>query len=193
MEHTRMRRLRPRELRFVEQYILGNDAGRAATAAGYGNENARAMGASLLADDAIRAEIARRMALVSLDAKQLREALTAKLTTIATLARGQLLEFDEAGAAKVWLDEATPEQLDAIEEIVSETINTVGGPVLRTKVKFADSLKAADMLAKMYGFYAADRLELSGADGAPVAIADVTKVDATTAVQSYLAVMKGRK
>ena len=125
--------LTPKQIRFVEEYIIDMNATQAAVRAGYSEQTARKQGARMLTKADIQAEIQRRTEAIHdskvADAKEVMEYLTAVL-------RG--------------------EQRD-------QTLKSVGmgvQQITEVNVPARDRLKAAELLGKRYAMFT-DRTDLT--------------------------------
>src|SRR5690606_28083186 len=123
----------------------------------------------LLHDPDMRAEIDRRMAAYAVEGAELREWIIGKLKAIIGTGMGDLVVVDEDGLATINLLDATPEQIDIIQELQCEEVAVGRGPdrqtIIKSKIKLPDKLKAIEILNKMMGFNEPDRLEVAGAGG----------------------------
>jgi hypothetical protein len=102
---------------------------------------------------------------------------------IAKVTGGNMADFvtiDDAGNPHIDLSSVKRCQLAAVGAVEGPIIED-GRVVKAPKIRTHDKLKALDMLAKMAGLYPAERTELTGADGGPIARANlnatVHKVD----------------
>ena len=184
------RRLTPKEHRFVLAYVQHGEVGRAARAAGYG-ATATADLDRLLSDPDVQAEVIRQFELASSEVAADRSRLIRALLDVAGAGMSQFLRIDESGQGYVDLSETLPEQLDAIQDLrVDERVTPDGTVLRRTTIKLYDRLKAIELLAKMIGAFAPDKLAVVAAPSAD-ALADLSPEDAARAYKAMLEAPKG--
>ena len=171
---------------FVREYLLDQNATRAAIAAGYSNKSAHAAGSRLLKHVEVRAELARCLTKTT---NKLDISAEKVLGEIANLAFSNMQDYTgvtEDGQLDIDLSKLTREQFAAIQEI---TVDTTGGSgdgerrrVLRTRFKLADKKGSLELLGNYMKLFS-ERVEHTGADGGPIQTAILVKfVNPTPAI-----------
>ena len=181
-------------MRLVTGYLQTGSAERAAAIAGfYGNQAVKAAD-HLLYNPDMQAEVARRMAAYEVEDHEVRGRIIATLKAIAFTGLSELTVVDENGLATINLLDATPEQLDIVQELQCEEVATGRGEdrqvIIKSKIKLYDKLKAIELLNKMLGFNEPERVEIAGAGGGPVRLADIAAVDPSEAARTYAEIMR---
>jgi phage terminase small subunit len=160
----------PRQRRFVERFVETGNATQSAVVAGYPARSARTVASRLLRKAHIKDAVSRRNAEI-MDALDFNP--TRVIREIAQVARVNLADFttiDEVdGTLAFDFRTTTRMQLAALSSIEREESDSGSGSRRRNKVKTHDKLRALDMLARILRMYPADRTELTGADGGPIA------------------------
>jgi phage terminase small subunit len=160
--------LDPREERFVALYVETNNATRSALAAGFGRNygSAGVIAGRLLKRVHIKNAIARRNAELLAELDFTPQRIVREIAKIAGVNMADFVTIDkDTGHPVIDFRGATRRQLAAVASVE----NTEKG----VRYKAHDKLKALDMLAKMAKMYPAERTELTGADGGPIATANV--------------------
>lgn len=159
--------LDPRERRFVELFVETSNATRSALAAGYGRnyQNAGVYANRLLKKARIKDAVDRRNAemMAKLDFTPSR--IIAEIAKVAAVNTADFVTIDEQGQPHIDFTNVKRRHLAAIASVE----NTDKG----VKYKTHDKLKALDMLARIAQLYPAERLEHTGADGGPIATANL--------------------
>jgi len=140
-------RLRPRQARFVAEYLLDLNATQAAVRAGYGARNAKSQGSRLLKRDDVRAAVD---AAIAARARRIEVSQDRVLLEYARLAFSDMRRFMDWGPRGVVLKDGGA--LDADETAcvaeVSESKTAAGGTV---RLKLHDKRGALDSLARHLG------------------------------------------
>ncbi|MBI3145010.1 MAG: terminase small subunit, partial [Pseudogulbenkiania sp.] len=152
--------LTPRQLAFVERYLLHFNATQAAKEAGYSARTAKEQGSQLLQHPAVIALMAKRWHEIREEASIDRERVLKELGRLAFADIRQL--YDERGALKPpheWGDAIAA----AVTSLDSFEVKRDGQPVGENKrIKLADKLSALDKLARILGMYEADNKQQGG-------------------------------
>ncbi len=179
------RRLTPKEHRFVLAYVQYGEVGRAARAAGYGAA-AEAELDRLLGDPDVQAEVVRPFEMASEELGADRTRLIRVLLGVVGAGMSQFIRIDENGQAYVDLTDALPEQLDAVQDLrVEERVMPDGTVARRTTIKLYDRLKAVELLAKLVGAFAPEKLSVTTAPSAE-ALSSMSPEDAAKAYRAML-------
>lgn len=178
------RKLTTQELTFIDEYMRDCDATRAARAAGLAPSNPSEGGRRMLLKPDVVAEIERRRASLVEAAERTLEDHVRALEAVAYGKPSAFLRVDDDGKASVDLAAVPPDAIDALVQDVQ--VEEAAGEVVKTRLKFVSRLEALRDLAKIKGYNAAERLEVSGPGGAPVKIEDISKVSPAEAMQAYL-------
>lgn len=168
-------RLTPQEEIFIAAYVERPNATRAAQKAGYANDSAHVQGHRLLNRDKISNEITRRMRKITAKYNVTPERITAELAKIGFSNMADYTSITDDGDIVNDFTGVDRDQMAAISEIQVEEYTEGRGDgarnVKRTKFKLSDKRGALMDLAKLHNIGAANRTELTGADGGALAIA----------------------
>lgn len=158
-----MRKLTPKQARFVDEYLVDLNATQAAIRAGYSKKTAGQIGERLLKKVEIQQALAERM-----KAREKRTEITQDmvLRELAKIAFGDQRRVMEWGPAGVKLRDSTQITDDeaAIVAEVSETITANGGTL---KLKTHDKVGALKLLGDHLGMFK-QQVELTGKGGGPI-------------------------
>lgn len=142
---------------FCEQYVIDWNASRAARFAGYSEDTAKVIGSENLTKPNIQAYIEQlkketgRLAGVSI----LRNVLELK-----KIAYSNIADLKESWMTEKEFDELTEDQKGALSEINYEIRHTKEGESKIVKFKMHDKIKAIEVMNKMLGLNAPDKLEV---------------------------------
>jgi len=150
------RPLTPKQLRFVEQYLIDLNATQAAIRAGYSPKTARQTAAENLSKPDIAAAIASRSQRVNTSAELKAEDVLRELRRIAFLDPRSVFEWGPSGVTVKSSKDLTPDQAACISE-VSETTTAHGGTI---RVKLCDKLAALAKLCDHLGLDAPKQIEV---------------------------------
>jgi phage terminase small subunit len=161
--------LDPRERRFVELFIETNNATRSALAAGYGRnyQNAASYANTLLKKPKIKNEVDKRNAEIMAELDFTPDRIIREIAKIAGANAADFMTIDDDGKPNLDLSNIKRAHTAAIASIED------AGEKTGAKIRMYDKLKALTELAKMARLYPAERTELTGADGGPIATASV--------------------
>ena len=164
--------LSPKRKAFVAEYLVDLNATQAAIRAGYSEKTARSQGQRLLTkadiQEAIQAAQAKRAERLEITADMLLQ--DAYKDATATL--DKFMTVDEDGAARIDMRGCSRDDIAALTELTQD-VEMIGDPddglpFLKTRLKLVDRAKARDQCIRMIGAYAADKRELTGANGGPI-------------------------
>lgn len=149
--------LTAKQQKFADEYLIDLNATQAAIRAGYSSKTAKEQGSRLLSNANVRAHIDERMAMLSRRTGVNQERIMRELSRIAFLDPTQLVDMDKAtlkpGASA-----------DDTAAIASVKVKEMTGDIdsIEREIKFADKLKALELLGKRFGMFT-ENVNLSGA------------------------------
>ncbi|MEK3788766.1 terminase small subunit [Paenibacillus sp. FSL K6-1230] len=140
--------LTAKQQKFADEYLIDLNATQAAIRAGYSPKTAAEIGCENLTKPNIRAYIDERMAVLSRRTGVNQERIIRELARVAFLDPTKLVDMDSAA-----LKEDTSD--DDRAAIASVKVKTMKGDVdmVEREVKFADKLKALELLGKRFGMW----------------------------------------
>ena len=163
--------LRPRQSRFVEEYLVDLNAAQAAIRAGYSARSARKNSYRLLRKTAVREAVAQAMG-----ARSERTQISADqvLREYARLAFSNIADFVDFGPDGVTVRALSEMPRDAARCVaeVSESKTGRGGT---TRLKLHDKKGALDALARNLGMFV-ERHQHTGAGGGPMQVENVPEL-----------------
>lgn len=163
---------------FIAAYVKRPNATRAALAAGYSEESAHTQGWRLLKNADIDREITRRLRGIAGRYEVSAERITAELAKIAFANAADYVSVQDDGQVVVDFTGVDRDQMAAIDSVESEMLVGTDRPVvMKTRFKMRDKQKALMDLARLHNIGAANRTELTGPNGEPVAIAQHHTID----------------
>jgi phage terminase small subunit len=142
--------LRAKHQRFADEYLIDLNATQAAIRAGYSPKSAMQQGSELLSNPKVRAYIDERMAQHSARTGVNQERIIRELARVAFLDPTTLINMNDATIS----EEANEDDRAAIASVKVKTVS--GGEEFESverEVKFADKLKALELLGKRYGMW----------------------------------------
>lgn len=194
MNEPRRKGIPPKQRLFIEAYLCnGFNATRAAITAGYSERSARQIGARLLTNDDVKAEIEIYLAEITLSREEILTRLAdlaradfADLLTVSTLKkpvplaeRTQSEEEDgEAAPEFLTIEEAALDLVKAMKASKTYAIESIENGKYGLKVKLHDKLKALELAGRAKGLWL-DKVEHTGKDGGPVVLKVVYGDDGT--------------
>lgn len=158
-----MRKLTPKQQRFVEEYLVDLNATQAAIRAGYSQKTAGQIGERLLKKVEIQQALTERMKAREQRTEVTQDKIVKELAKIAFGDPRNVMSWGPNGVNLKDSADLTDDQAAFVSE-VSETTTEHGGSL---KLKTNDKLKALDLLAKHLGMFK-DKVEVTGKDGGPV-------------------------
>lgn len=156
--------LTPRERRFVAEYLIDCNASAAALRAGYAKQTYGANGSQLLEKPLVAEAIAKAEAKRAAKTGITADRVLKELARIGFSDLGTYLSFDQDG---VHLNDSSQVDTRALAE-VSERPTRTGKTVT---IKLHDKVSALTKLGQHLGLFA-EKVELTGKDGGPIAITD---------------------
>ncbi len=163
------RGLNAMQLAFCSEYMVDFNGQKAAERAGYSPKTATMQASRMLSQDKIQARVAELR-----QKQQERLEITAddvltRIWAAATADMSQYMTVDDTGAVRIDMSQCTREQLAQLTELTQD-VQMTGDPndsvpILKTRIKLVDKLRALDMAAKMLGAYAPERHALTDTQG----------------------------
>lgn len=145
-----------KQKRFCEEYLIDLNATQAAIRAGYASASSSEQGSRLLRNVQVRARVDAALAARSARTGVNADRVIRELARIAFLNAPDLVNMDDA----TLLADASREDTAAIASVkVKQMYGDVEG--VEREIKFADKLKALELLGKHLGMFS-DKLQLSG-------------------------------
>lgn len=144
-----MAKLTPKQQRFADEYLIDLNATQAAIRAGYSPKSAEQQGSALLRNPKVRAYIDERMAEHSRRTGVTQERIIRELARIAFLDPTKLVDMETAEL----LSNAAEDDRAAIAAVKVKTIPTQEGLGVEREVRFADKIKALELLGKRFGMW----------------------------------------
>ena len=174
----------PKQQRFVDEYLIDLNGTKAAIRAGYSPRGADVQAVRLLGNASVASAVARAEA-----ERSARTGITADrvLEELARLAFSDMGDFAEWGGADVVLKQSSEVDTRCVLE-VKETPMKSGGKALG--IKLHDKAAALKLAGQHVGLFT-ERHEVTGKDGGPVEVKDVTERGAITAAErAYLETLR---
>lgn len=154
-----MAKLTPKQARFVEEYLIDLNATQAAIRAGYSPRGADVQGTRLLANARIRSRVDELIAERSRRTGINQDRIIRELARIALLDPTKLADMDSASI----LETATEDDRAVIQSVKVKQIPTQEGMGVEREIKFADKIKALELLGKHLGMWIdRQQVDLSG-------------------------------
>lgn len=142
-------KLTAKQQRFADEYLIDLNATQAAIRAGYSPKTANEQGARLLANVSVRAYIDTRMAELSKRTGVNQERIIRELARIAFVNPPDVVDMDEATISPY----ATEDDTAAIAAVKMKRIPTQDGEGVEREIRFADKIKALELLGKRFGMW----------------------------------------
>jgi phage terminase small subunit len=166
-----MERLTPKQMRFVEEYLIDLNATRAAARAGYAEKTAHVQGPRLLGNVRVAAAIseakAARRERIEID----QDAVVREIANLLSYDPRDVISWGPQGFNIKDSRELTPDQAKVVHS-VSESPSQWGW---RRSVKFYDRLKAAELLGRHLGLFT-EKIELGGPGSGPIEVVEIQEV-----------------
>jgi phage terminase small subunit len=159
-----------RRAMFVQEYLVDLNATQAAIRSGYAADSASVEGCRLLADARVLIAIQQAMNARAARLGVTQDRIVAELEKLGFSNMMDYISVPEVGDPFVDLSALTRDQAAALTEVTVEEQTSSGRDPVTTKrvrIKVADKRAALVDLGKHVGMFK-DRLEVTGADGAPL-------------------------
>lgn len=158
-----MRKLSPKQQRFVDEYLVDLNATQAAIRAGYSAKTAAQIGERLLRKVEVQAALSERMKARETRTEITQDRVLKELSRIAFGTSRDVMTWGPGGVKLRDSGELTEDEAAMVSE-ASEAVTAAGGTL---KLKTHDKVKALELLGKHLGMFK-ERIELTGKDGGPV-------------------------
>lgn len=158
-----MRKLTPKQQRFVEEYLVDLNATQAAIRAGYSPKTAGQIGERLLKKVEIQQALSERMKAREQRTEVTQDRVVKELAKIAFGDPRNVMTWGPTGVKLKASTELTDDEAAFVSE-VSETTTEHGGSL---KLKTNDKLKALELLGRHLGMFK-EKVEVTGKDGGPI-------------------------
>jgi len=155
--------LTAKQQKFADEYLIDLNATQAAIRAGYSTKSAEQQGSTLLRNPKVSAHIDERMAVLSRRTGVNQERIMRELSRIAFLNAIDVVDVDDATIKPG----ASREDTAVIASVKVKTIPGEFGDGEEREIKFADKLKALELLGKRFGMFT-ENVNLSGALGVQI-------------------------
>lgn len=180
--------LNEKQQRFVDEYLVDLNATQAAIRAGYSSNRASEIGYQLLHKTTVAAAVARAQAERSRRTGIIADRVLRELARVAFLDPAKVINMDTAEVLPdVTEDDRAVISGVKVKYIPHKDYDDDGEPVIETaierEVKFADKLKALDMLAKHLGMYDKDTGTGEPGQTGVIMLPDVPPIEAPTDVE----------
>jgi phage terminase small subunit len=142
-------KLTEKQKRFADEYLIDLNATQAAIRSGYSPGTAEQQGSRLLSNVKIRAYIDTRMAEHSRRTGVNQERIIRELARIAFVNAPDVVNLDDATV----LTNASTDDTAAIASVKVKTIPTQDGEGIEREIRFADKIKALELLGKRFGMW----------------------------------------
>lgn len=139
--------------RFAGEYLVDLNATQAAIRAGYSPKTAGAQAHKLLKNAEIQAIIAAGAQKAEQRTEITLDRVLNEYARIAFAGMSKFVSIDSDGTPRVDLSKCTPEDLDLLSEVQTETQQGEDRPVLKVKIKPLDKLNALEKLARHLGVF----------------------------------------
>lgn len=179
-----MRKLTPKQRRFVEEYLVDLNATQAAIRAGYSRKTAASQGERLLRNVEVKAAIQAAMKARQERTEITQDRVIAELAKIAFGDQRRVMTWGPTGVKLRDSNELTGEEAAIVAE-VSESVTATGGTL---KLKTHDKVGALKLLGEHLGMFK-QRVEVTGKDGGPIKhqrdVADLTDEELAAELAKY--------
>lgn len=165
-------KLTPKQMRFVDEYLVDFNATQAAIRAGYSPKTAAAAAARLLRNVNIQAEIARRQKDLQRRTEVTQDRVVKELARVAfadatDYACVETLTYENEDGTVSPVQIVSPKDTDTLSDDQRAAIAGIKHGANGIEVKLHDKIKALELLGRHIGMFN-DKLSLSGADGGPL-------------------------
>lgn len=149
-------KLNPRQITFIDNYILTLNATDAAIKAGYSKKTATVIGHENLSKPYIAKEISRRLGKIQDDKASWKEDLLQMLHSVAMTKLSDFGRIGPSGMEMLEQEQIDEKKLIALQEFSVHESNSG----VNVRIKLSDRLKAAELLMKHMGMFV-DKVEVS--------------------------------
>ena len=176
---AKMRKLTPKQKRFVDEYLIDLNATKAAIRAGYSAKTAASIGEENLRKPEIQGALAERMKARSVRTEVTQDRVIAELAKIAFGDARDVMLWGPSGVKLLDSKTLTDDQAAQVAE-VAERVSEAG---VSLKLKTHDKVGALKLLGEHLGMFR-QRVELTGKEGGPIQQTQVTPEQLAEAVRN---------
>ena len=165
-------KLTPKQIRFVDEYLVDFNATQAAIRAGYSKKTAAFIGAENLKKPKIAEEIARRQKDLQRRTEVTQDRVVKELARVAFADASdyvcvETLTYENEDGTVSPIQVVSPKDTDTLSDDQRAAIASIKQGANGVEVKLCDKIKALELLGRHIGMFS-DKLSLSGADGGPL-------------------------
>jgi len=165
-------KLTPKQMRFVDEWLIDFNGKQAAIRAGYSAKTAEATAARLLRNVKVQAEISRRQKDLQRRTEISQDRVVKELARIAfadatDYACVETLTYENEDGTVSPVQIVSPKDTDTLSDDQRAAIAGIKHGANGIEVKLHDKIKALELLGRHIGMFN-DKLSLSGTDGGPL-------------------------
>lgn len=165
-------KLTPKQIRFVDEYLVDFNATQAAIRAGYSKKTAAFIGAENLKKPKIAEEIARRQKDLQRRTEVTQDRVVKELARVAFADASdyvcvETLTYENEDGTVSPIQVVSPKDTDTLSDDQRAAIASIKQGANGVEVKLCDKIKALELLGRHIGMFN-DKLSLSGTDGGPL-------------------------
>ena len=165
-------KLTPKQIRFVDEYLVDFNATQAAIRAGYSKKTAAFIGAENLKKPKIAEEIARRQKDLQRRTEVTQDRVVKELARVAFADASdyvcvETLTYENRDGTVSPIQVVSPKDTDTLSDDQRAAIASIKQGANGVEVKLCDKIKALELLGRHIGMFN-DKLSLSGTDGGPL-------------------------
>ena len=164
-------KLTPKQMRFVDEWLIDFNGTQAAIRAGYSEKTAAATAARLLRNVNIQNEISRRQKDLQRRTEVTQERVVMELARVAFADATDFVQVEtriiNRGDIEVPLELAVHKETAELSADQRAAIASIKQGANGVEIKLHDKIKALELLGRHIGMFN-DKLSLSGADGGPL-------------------------
>lgn len=169
--------LNDKQLRFCEEYVIALNASQSALKAGYSPRTAYQQGHALLKKPEIQAHIQEIKNKRSMRTQITQDRVLEELGRLGFSNMLDYIRVSEDGTARVDLRALDRDKAAAVTEVQTEEVWEGTGEeatkVRKIKFKLADKARPLEMIMRHLGMDAPKKVELTGAEGGPIAVTGI--------------------
>jgi len=165
-------KLTPKQIRFVDEWLIDFNGKQAAIRAGYSAKTAEAAAARLLRNVKVQAEISRRQRDLQKRTEVTQDRVVKELARVAFADASdyvcvETLTYENGDGTVSPIQVVSPKDTDTLSDDQRAAIASIKQGANGIEVKLCDKIKALELLGRHIGMFN-DKISLSGADGGPL-------------------------
>ena len=165
-------KLTPKQIRFVDEWLIDFNGKQAAIRAGYSAKTAEAAAARLLRNVKVQAEISRRQRDLQKRTEVTQDRVVKELARVAFADASDYvcvdtLTYENGDGTVSPIQVGSPKDTDTLSDDQRAAIASIKQGANGIEVKLCDKIKALELLGRHIGMFN-DKISLSGADGGPL-------------------------